>query len=243
MTTVLILGATSDIATAIAGKYASRGCSLILAGRDLNALEPLRSDIIIRHKVPVEIAHFDTFQMAQHQPFYEKLSAKPDIVVVAFGYLGNHELAKTDWDEANKILITNFVGVVSILNIVANDFEKRRTGVIVGISSVAGDRGRMSNYLYGSAKAGLTEYLSGLRNRLFHSKVHVLTVKPGFVRTQMTEGLNLPSLITADPDQVAKRVYNGIRKKKNTVYVLSIWSMIMWLIRLIPEPVFKRMKL
>ena len=156
---------------------------------------------------------------------------------------GNHIKAINDWKESERILATNYIGAVSILNIIANDFEKRKSGVIVGISSVAGDRGRMSNYLYGSAKAGLTAYLSGLRNRLFHSGVHVLTVKPGFVRTKMTEGLPLPVLVTADPEQVAKKIYAAIKRRKNTIYILPIWLLIMYIIRNIPEAIFKKMKL
>jgi decaprenylphospho-beta-D-erythro-pentofuranosid-2-ulose 2-reductase len=241
--TTLILGANSDMAIALARHLTLVGYNLQLAARDTEILGALKSDIEIRSGVSVSTFRFDALDYESHSKFYQSLPEKPDVAVLVFGYLGDHDKAILEWPECQRILSTNYVGAVSILNVIAADFEQRKKGVIVGISSVAGDRGRMSNYLYGSAKAGLTEYLSGLRNRLFHSKVHVLTVKPGFVRTQMTEGLNLPPLITTDPDKVARRVYNGIIKKKNTVYVLSIWSMIMLLIRLIPESVFKRMKL
>jgi len=126
---------------------------------------------------------------------------------------------------------------------VANDFERRKKGVIVGISSVAGERGRQSNYIYGSAKAGFTAYLAGLRNRLFHHGVHVVTVKPGFVKTRMIENLSTPGPLTASPKNVATSVLRAIKKKKDIIYVLSIWSVVMLMIRMIPESIFKRLKL
>jgi hypothetical protein len=129
------------------------------------------------------------------------------------------------------------------LNIIANDFEQRRSGVIIGVSSVAGDRGRGSNYMYGSAKAGFTAYLSGLRNRLAKSNVHVITVKPGFVRTRMTEGLPLPGPVTAKPEQVARDVFKAYRGRRNEVYTLWMWRYIMLVIKLIPEAIFKRLNL
>ncbi|MFM9840177.1 MAG: SDR family oxidoreductase [Cyclobacteriaceae bacterium] len=241
--TALILGATSDIAIALAKHLGSDGYNLQLAARDVEDLKALKSDIEIRNNVSVTTIELDALKFESHYSLYHGLTIKPDVAILVFGYLGNHTLAMEDWKESQRIVNTNYVGAVSILNVIANDFEKRKKGVIVGISSVAGDRGRMSNYLYGSAKAGLTAYLSGLRNRLFHSGVHVLTVKPGFVRTQMTEGLKLPALVTTDPKQVAKKILIAIKKKKNTIYVLSIWSLIMLLIRNIPEFLFKKLKL
>ncbi len=241
--TVLLLGATSDMATALARYFGSKGYNLQLAGRDLEQLHVLGTDVKIRHNISVDVLELDALDFESHQDLYDGLATKPDIAILIFGYLGDHKKAIYDWSEAERILNTNYVGAVSILNVIATDFEKRKSGMIVGISSVAGDRGRQSNYLYGSAKAGLTAYLSGMRNRLFHSGVHVLTVKPGFVRTKMTEGLTLPPLITAEPDQVAKRIFSAIEKKKNTIYVLPIWAMIMLVIKSIPEFVFKKMKL
>ncbi len=157
--------------------------------------------------------------------------------------LGDQHEAEQNWLQCKHIINSNYTGAVSILNVIANDFERRKKGVIVGISSVAGERGRQSNYLYGSAKAGFTAYLSGLRNRLFHHGAHVVTVKPGFVRTKMIEDIRTPGPLTASPKQVALSVSSAIRKKRNTVYVLSIWSLIMFVIKLIPETIFKRLKL
>jgi short-subunit dehydrogenase len=164
-------------------------------------------------------------------------------VICVFGYLGDADKARSDFAEAQLIMDTNYTGAVSILDIAAADFETRGAGAIIGISSVAGDRGRGSNYHYGSAKAGFTAYLSGLRNRLASKGVHVLTVKPGFVHTRMTEELDLPGAVTATPDQVARAVVNAAEKKRNVIYTLWMWQFIMLIIRHIPEPLFKKLKL
>ncbi|WP_461833464.1 SDR family oxidoreductase, partial [Desulfothermus sp.] len=189
---LLILGANSDIAKATAHRFAKEGYNLYLASRDIEKLEVIARDIEVRYKVKVKPLYFDALDYLSHQRFYESLHPRPKGVVCAVGYLGNQIKAQSDFEEAKKIIGTNFTGCVSILNIIANDFEKRKYGFIVGISSVAGDRGRKSNYIYGSAKAAFTTYLSGLRNRLFKTGVHVITVKPGFVQTKMTQGMNLP---------------------------------------------------
>tara|TARA_B110000238_G_scaffold112939_1_gene122579 strand:- start:219 stop:641 length:423 start_codon:yes stop_codon:yes gene_type:complete len=138
---------------------------------------------------------------------------------------------------------TNYEGPALLLGTIANEFEKRGKGSIVGISSVAGDRGRASNYIYGSAKAGFTAFLSGLRNRLAEHGVHVMTVLPGFVDTKMVEGMNLPAKLTAKPLKVAKTVFNSVQKNHNIIYVKPIWRLIMMLIRNIPEKIFKMMKI
>ena len=139
--------------------------------------------------------------------------------------------------------MVNYVGAVSILNIIAAKYVEAGKGVIVGISSVAGERGRQSNFFYGSAKAGFTAYLSGLRNRLFPKNVHVLTVKPGFVATKMTENMVTPKPVTATPDEVANAIYTAVEKKKNVIYVKWMWRWIMLIIRSIPESMFKKLKL
>jgi short-subunit dehydrogenase len=151
--------------------------------------------------------------------------------------------AEKDWNLAYQMFSVNYVGAASILEIAAADMEKQGKGTIIGISSVAGDRGRGSNYLYGSAKAGFTAYLSGLRNRLFSSGVHVLTVKPGFVYTAMTAHLPLPKPLTAQPHQVAKDIFRAAQKQKNVIYTLWMWRYVMMIIRNIPEFIFKKLKL
>ena len=240
---VLILGATSDMALALARKFGDKGYSLTLAARNLEKIKAMQADIRIRQRVPVEIVAFDANDVKSHEHFYHSLPAKPDVVICVFGLLGDQKIAQQKWEMSEAILYANFVGAVSILNIVANDMEQRKQGVIIGISSVAGERGRQSNYIYGSAKAGFTAYLSGLRNRLCKSNVHVLTVKPGFVKTRMIENIKTPGPLTSHPAKVAEDIYNAVSRRKNTIYTSSIWRPIMYAIKSLPEGIFKKLSL
>jgi short-subunit dehydrogenase len=243
MPTVLILGATSDIGFAIARKFASEKYAVQLAARNVSQLKTFLSDIIIRYCVPCSAHAFDAAEFETHQSFYNSLDPKPDITVYVIGYMNDNEKTVHDWNESLKTIHANYAGAVSVLNIIAEDYASRQNGTIVGISSVAGCRGRQSNYIYGSAKAAFTAYLSGLRNKLFHSKVHVMTVLPGFVYTKMTEHLQLPEPLTAKPEDVANAIYKGVQKKKNVIYVKWFWKWIMLVIAAIPEPIFKKKKL
>lgn len=243
MSTVLILGATSDIGFAIARKFASQQYHVQLAARNAAQLAPLQSDISIRFGVRCTAHAFDAVDFSSHQSFYQSLPDKPDVAVYVVGYMNDNEVVIGSQEESLKTIHANYTGAVSILNIIAADFMQRKSGTIVGISSVAGNRGRQSNYIYGSAKAALTAYLSGLRNKLYHHGVHVLTVLPGFVYTKMTEHLKLPKPLTATPDEVAEAVYKGVAGKKNIIYVKWFWRWIMKIITAIPEPMFKKKKL
>lgn len=242
MSQIIILGATSDIAQAVAGEFARHGFNIILAARNADRLSRLQSDLNIRYKIDVKTVEFDAAKFGDHEKLAPVVK-ESDVVLCAFGYLGDQIKSRTDWEEANRIITANFTGAVSILNIVARTYQQKGSGVIIGISSVAGDRGRGSNYIYGSAKAGFTAYLSGLRNHLSKHKVHVVTVQPGFVRTKMTEGLPLPKPLTASPEKVAADIYKAYKKRSNTVYSLWMWRWIMLIIKLIPESVFKKMNL
>jgi hypothetical protein len=243
MSHVLIVGAKSDIARATAREYAKNGYDIYLAARNVSELEAFADDIRVRSEKVVELVELDILDYRSHQSFYDALVEKPLGVVTAVGYLGEQEKAQIDNTEAQKIIDTNYSGVVSLLNIIANDFEQRRAGFIVGISSVAGDRGRKSNYIYGSAKAALTAYLSGLRNRLYESQVQVLTVKPGFVATKMTEDMDLPEKLTAKPEQVAQDIYKAQQSGKNVLYTKWMWRYVMMIITSIPEFIFKKMSI
>jgi decaprenylphospho-beta-D-erythro-pentofuranosid-2-ulose 2-reductase len=243
MKCVLILGASSDIAKAAARQYARKGATLYLAGRNEESLSAFAKDLAIRYNVTAVFVPFDADDVSSHEAFYKKIIPLPDVVICAFGYLGDQDVAQREWAESNRIIQANYTGAVSILNVVANEMENRKSGVIAGVSSVAGDRGRQSNYIYGSAKAGFTAYLAGLRNRLFKSDVHVVTVKPGFVDTKMTNGLKLPAPLTAKPEQVAAKMINAINKKTNEIYVLWMWRWIMLIIKSVPEGIFKKLKL
>lgn len=243
MPTVLILGATSDMAVAIARKMAKKGNNIQLASRRSNRLQALQADITVRYGVQCSIHEFDATDFASHAQFYKSLVPNPDVTICVFGYMSENAAASKNWNEAAQIINSNYTGAVSILNIAAEDYAAKNAGTIVGISSVAGERGRQSNYIYGSAKAGFTAYLSGLRNRLYKHKVHVVSVLPGFVDTKMTADLNLPRLLTANTQQVADTVEKAIRKKQNVVYVKWFWKWIMLIIKSIPENIFKKKNL
>jgi short-subunit dehydrogenase len=243
MSTILIIGAKSDIAKALAREYAKHDYDLLLTGRNIEALKPFGDDLRIRYNRKAYFAELDVLDYASHQAFYDSLEEKPEGVIIAAGYLGDQKLAENDFDEAHKILDTNYTGAVSILNIIATDFEERKSGFIIGISSIAGDRGRGSNYFYGSAKAGFSAYLSGLRNRLFPSNVQVLTVKPGFVDTKMTRGMDLPGALTAQPEEVAADIFKAQQKGKDVIYTKWMWRYISLIIRSIPEGIFKKLSL
>lgn len=237
----LILGATSDVGLALGKKLIEKGYNVIFASRKTDAIESNISEA--NQSGSAFFTSFDALDFEGHGNWFNGLPIVPDLTICVFGYLGEQSKAESDWNEAKKIIDSNYTGAVSVLNVVAETYAKRKYGTIVGFSSVAGDRGRQSNYIYGSAKAAFTAYLSGLRNRLFKHGVHVLTVKPGFMYTKMTAGLKLPKPVTARPDQVANKVWKAIKSKKNVAYVLPVWFLIMTVIRFIPEFIFKRLKL
>lgn len=243
MSHILIIGAKSDIAKEVARVYAKNGYDLYLAGRDIETINDLANDIKLRSDVAVELKEFDMVDFNSHLDFYNSLDPKPLGVIVVAGYMAEQKECEQDFQKTLNTINVNFTGSVSILNIVTNDMEKNKNGFIVGISSVAGDRGRKTNYIYGSSKAGFSAYLSGLRNRLFNSSVQVLTVKPGFVNTKMTEGLDLPEKLTAQPKEVANDIFKAQQSKKDILYTKKIWRLIMLIIKNIPEMVFKRMGL
>ncbi|MDX2247388.1 MAG: SDR family oxidoreductase [Bacteroidia bacterium] len=241
--TILILGATSDIARAIAHRYAREGSAIQLAARDSGRLEKETADLNIRYGTEVTTWEFDAEAYETHGSFCEKLPVLPDVVFCVFGFMSDQKVAEKDFDAAHRMLRINYTGAVSILSHLANLMETRGSGTIVGISSVAGDRGRASNYFYGSAKAGFTAFLSGLRNRLAAKGVQVITAKPGYVNTAMTAGMNLPGPLTSEPEAVANALFSAVKKKKNVVYISGVWRLIMLIIRNIPEFVFKKLKL
>ncbi len=243
MKTVLVLGATSDIGIAIAKKFAAEKYHIQLAARNPERLAAVHSDIKIRYGVDCSTHAFDALQYNSHSSFFEGLNSKPDVTIVVFGIMDEEDDAFVDWAITERMINTNFTGAVSILNIVAKHYIAQKAGAIIGISSVAGDRGRASKLIYGSSKAGFNAYLSGLRNKCFKDNVHVMTVKPGFVYTRMTEHMQLPKLLTSTPEIVADAVYKSFAKRKNTIYIKWFWRYLMLIIKNIPEFQFKKMKL
>ena len=240
---VLILGARSDIAMAIAHRFANEGYEIQLAARNSNDLNAHKSDIELRFQVAVTVHHFDALDIGSHESVLGALPVLPNIAVCAVGYMGTQAENEQDVRIAAQVMRSNFEGPASILSLLANRFELRGSGTLVGISSVAGERGRATNYVCGSAKAGLTVFLSGLRNRLVKNGVHVVTVLPGLVASKMTDGMDLPLKLVARPDEVAIGIYKAYLKQKNVLYVKPIWSLIMTILRNIPERVFKKLKL
>ncbi|WP_428246383.1 SDR family oxidoreductase [Ferrovibrio sp.] len=240
---VLILGAKSDIAQATARVFAAHGHPLMLAARDLSRLESLAADLRIRHAATVSLHRFDALDIAEHESFVAGLPALPDVAISMVGILGQQQQSERDPVQASMILRSNFEGPALMLGILANKFAERGSGTLIGVSSVAGDRGRAANYVYGSAKAGFTAFLSGLRNRLARQGVHVITVNPGFVRTRMTEGMQTPKLLTAEPEQVARAIHRAWRKQDDVIYVGPLWRLIMVVIRALPEALFKRLSI
>jgi len=240
---VLILGARSDIGMAAAHKFAELGHPVQLAARNASALEADKTNIKLRYGVSVDLYEFDALATDTHEAFVSSLSELPQVAVCAVGLMGQQAENERDVVAAARVMRSNYEGPASILATLAIRFEERGSGCIVGISSVAGERGRATNYIYGSAKAGFTAFLSGLRNRLAKRGVHVVTVLPGFVATQMTEGMDLPAKLTAEPSEVADVIARAVERKKDVIYVRSVWRLIMLIIRNIPERIFKGMKI
>jgi short-subunit dehydrogenase len=242
--TWIVIGASSAIGRAFAREAAARGADVILAGRDKADLDRTASDIRIATGRGAMVLPFDALDTASHEALVGVAGATPGVVNVALLFANMPEQAAMDADPtlALACIDTGLRGAISILHRLAPVLERRGAGTVVGFGSVAGDRGRLKNYIYGATKAGLHTYLAGLRNRLGRSGVHVLTVKPGFVDTAMTWGL--PGLfLVASPDEVARACLDAAARGRDVIYVPWFWRGIMTIIRAIPERVFKRLSI
>ncbi len=245
MKKVLVLGATSAIAQATVRLLSARGVALYLVGRHAERLEAVARDARTRGASRVETEVLDLDDLSQHEALVARAEAALgglDGALLAHGILGDQAQAQGSYAETEKVLRTNFLSAVSLLTPLANRFESQRTGTLVVISSVAGDRGRQSNYVYGASKGALTVFLQGLRNRLAPAGVAVVTVKPGFVDTPMTAAVKKNPLF-ASPEAVARGLLRAVDAGRDEVYLPDFWRPIMFLIRGIPERVFKRLKL
>jgi decaprenylphospho-beta-D-erythro-pentofuranosid-2-ulose 2-reductase len=242
--TVLILGATSAIARATAAAFAAQGFDLYLAGRDADELSRIAADLAIRYRITAYSGLFAAEALDSHGQFFTQVIAEMGEmhgVVLALGYLGDQQAAR-DFSAGAEVILINFTAAASILSHCTSYLEARKQGFIIGISSVAGDRGRQSNYTYGAAKGALSLYLQGLRNRLYASGVRVITVKPGFVDTAMTYGM--PGLfLVASPQYIGERIVQALGKSADVIYLPWFWRYIMLIIKSIPETLFKRLKL
>jgi short-subunit dehydrogenase len=246
MKKVLIVGATSAIAIACARRWASEGAALFLVGRNAQRLEQIAADLVARGAKSATSHVLDMNDFDAHPDMLQACTAALggiDIALIAHGTLSDQKSCEQDVKVAMRELSTNGLSVIALLTPLANLMENARTGVIAVISSVAGDRGRPSNYVYGTAKAAVTTFCEGLRARLFKSGVHVLTIKPGFVDTPMTAGLPLPGPLVATPERVANDIVRAVDKKKDSIYTPWFWSAIMLIIRSVPGFLFKRASL
>jgi len=242
---VLILGATSRIAQSIAAEHAKDGDSILLAARDRDEVKTIASDIQVRHSKRVLIGDFEATDFDSHAGFIAdavEALGSIDTAYVVFGAMGEQEESQQDFSAARAVLDVNFTGAVSVSEALAAYMEERGEGTIIGISSVAGDRGRQSNYFYGAAKGGYSLYLQGLRGRLAKSGVHVMTAKLGFIDTPMTYGLKTKIPI-ASTEATAKALKKAAAKGKNTLYYPWFWRFVMLLIKAIPERTFKKLKI
>lgn len=244
MKKILIIGASSAIAEQCARIYASRGDALFLVARSLERLMVISADLLVRGAAHVYQFQADMNEMDRHEVILdeaERAMGGVDLVLIAHGTLSDQQACERCVDKTLVEIKTNALSVISILTLVANRFELKQAGIIAVISSVAGDRGRASNYVYGSAKAMVTTFTSGLRQRLYKSNVTVVTIKPGFVDTPMTSAFKKGVLWTK-PNVVALKIIQAIDKKKSEVYVPSFWWLIMAVIKLIPNSLFKKIK-
>lgn len=244
MKLILIISAKSDIALETAKIYAKNKWNLILTVRKIDEdISNFKYYLESKYNSNVYLTELDILKFNTHLSFFDSLDIKPDGIICFTGYLGSQSKSETDFTQAQKIINTNFTGVVSIFNIFANYYSKKESGFLIAISSIAGERGRKKNYTYGSSKAALTQYLSGLRNRLNDKNILVSTILPGFVKTKMTRNLNFPKILTAKPKYVAKKIYLSHQRKVEMVYIPFFWYPIMVLIKLIPEKIFKKLNL
>ena len=230
MQNILIIGATSTIAEATARLYAKQGAKLHLLARNLIKLERIAADLKIRGASSVTFSRFEGNKIEKHREVIENainILGTMDIVLIAYGTLGNQKASEASAEIAIQEFQTNALSIISVLTILANVMEKQKKGILAVISSVAGDRGRPSNYVYGTAKAAVTAFCQGLSARLYKSGVHVLLIKPGMVDTPMTTEMAMPAILVAKPEQVAIDIVKAIEKRNDVLYTPWFWKYVM----------------
>ncbi|MEA1672443.1 SDR family oxidoreductase [Nitrospirillum sp. BR 11163] len=246
--TVVILGATSAVAERYARLHAGRGARLVLAGRDARRLDAIAADLKARGAADAQVAVLDLATPAAGfdaawAGMAATLDGRVDTVLLAYGILGDQKAAEADTGEMARQLTTNMTSACAWLTVAANHLERQGQGTLIAISSVAGDRGRQSNYVYGAAKGGLALFAQGMAHRFAGTNIKVLTVKPGFIDTPMTDGLAKGGPLWATPDKVAADIDKAAQRGVTTLYTPWFWMGIMMIIRNLPGVVFNRMKI
>lgn len=248
MKKILIIGATSAIANACAREWAAQlaNVQFFLVGRNAEKLSQTADDLATRgaiaaHTYVLDMANIDAYPDMLHTAIKDLETI--DIVLIAHGVLPNQSACEQDVSLTIKEFTINATSTIALLTLLANQLERQRNGTLAVITSVAGDRGRSSNYVYASAKSAVSIFCEGLRGRLLKSGVHVIDIRPGFVDTPMTANLPLPAALVAKPEVVAKRIVAGIKRKQDVLYAPAFWWLIMFIIRSIPSFIFKRMKM
>lgn len=245
MQKILVVGATSAIAEATARLWAARGDALFLVGRNAARLETIAADLQVRGAASVSCFNMDATETAAHAAMLDAATAAMgglDIALIAHGTLPDQKACEASVELTLKEIDNNGLSVIALATLLGARFEAQGHGTIAAISSVAGDRGRQSNYVYGAAKGMVSLFMQGLRNRLVKQGVQVLTIKPGFVDTPMTASFKKGAL-WAQPDDIARGILQAIEKRRDIVYLPGFWRLIMLIIRHIPERIFKKLSL
>ena len=237
-----VLGASSDIAQALLPWIAPDTEDLYLTARQPQKLSPIKEQLEASAFCRVHLLELDVLDFGQSQKKIETLFRSPiELFICMPGYAPKSKAGWVEAEETARIINTNYTALVLLLNQAAVRMERQKKGMIVAVSSVAGERCRKKHYLYGSAKAAFTAYLSGLRSRLYPSGVHVMTVLPGLVQTKMLDAKKYPLLLTVSPQKAAKYIYKGIRNKKDVLYITWLWRWLVLALRFLPEGCFKRL--
>jgi short-subunit dehydrogenase len=242
---VLIIGATSAIAAETAKAYAEDRARLFLTGRNAEKLASVRDDLRVRGATQVDTEVLDVSEISRHREVIDSAVGTLgglDVALIAHGTLPDQAGCQQRVADTTEALHVNFIATIALLTELANYFEAQRNGCIAVITSVAGDRGRQSNYVYGAAKGGVERFLQGLRNRLYRSGVAVVTIKPGFVATPMTAGMK-QSPLAANARRVGRSIYRAIEHRRDVVYIPWFWRPLMIVIKSLPERIFKRLQL
>ena len=242
---ILIIGASSAIARATARLYAARGCRLHLIARNAESLRKTADDLTVRGASAVTLSTLDVNDFDRHEEVLQQAFltlGTVDLALICHGSLPDQQASEADFELARHEINTNGLSVISLLTVLSPHFIRQASGTIAVVTSVAGDRGRQSNYVYGSVKAMVSTYLQGLRGRLRPFHVNVLDIRPGFVDSPMTAHLQKGPLWSS-PQRIGKIIVRSVSRGRHTVYAPAYWGLIMFIVRSIPEALFKRIKL